>query len=213
MTQDPTLSINLRCSLSWKNAVRFPVQNHESRKDILIGALWLLVPVFGWLLNMGHRVRCVHRLQKGLSPWPAWEQPLELLKHGIYTSLGMMWYGWPGVSLIAVGLRYELQFVVMLGVILWLGAVVAIPGYMSHYCKNYDTTEIFNPFLALRRVSEGGKAYWKAWGIVLPNLCLSFIGVLGFGVGFLYTSVWFWQSAAFCFATVFTQNFNLDDHN
>jgi hypothetical protein len=30
-------------------------------------------------------------------------------------------------------------------------------------------------------------------------------------VGFLFTSVWFWQVAAFCFATVFTQRFDLDD--
>ena len=36
------------------------------------------------------------------------------------------------------------------------------------------------------------------------------IELLVFGVGFLWTSVWFWQVAAFCFATVFTQRFELD---
>lgn len=30
------------------------------------------------------------------------------------------------------------------------------------------------------------------------------------GVGFVFTSVWFWQTAAFSFAPEFTQRFDLD---
>ena len=41
-------------------------------------------------------------------------------------------------------------------------------------------------------------------------MLVSFVGLLGFGVGFAFTSVWFWQVAAFSFATVFTQRFDLD---
>jgi hypothetical protein len=42
-------------------------------------------------------------------------------------------------------------------------------------------------------------------------MAFSFLGLLVFGVGFLFTSVWLWQVAAFCFATVFTQRFQLSD--
>ena len=171
-----------------------------------------MVPIFGWLLNMGHRVRVVHRLQKGETPWPAWDNPSELLKHGLYTFLGMVWYGWPGVLLLGVGFLFSNVFFVVLGLGLWSTAVVAIPGYMSHYCKEYDVREIFDPFRALSRVREGGLKYWKAWSIVFPTMLLSFLGLLLFGFGFLFTSVWFWQVAAFSFATVFTQHFDLDSH-
>ena len=81
---------------------------------------------------------------------------------------------------------------------------------MSHYCREFDAREIFDPFRALARVKQGGFDYWRAWGIVIPTLLASFLGLLLLGVGFLFTSVWFWQVAAFCFATVFTRRFSLD---
>jgi hypothetical protein len=172
--------------------------------------LWLLVPGIGWLMNMGHRIRVVHRMHRGETPWPAWDDPLDLLKHGTMTFLGMAFYGWPGVGLVGMGLRLGSGPLVAVGAFLWGVAVVAIPGYMSHYCKRLDPREIFDPFRALGRVRQGGRAYWKAWGIVVPAMLLSFLGLLLGGVGFALTSVWFWQVAAFSFATVFTQRFGLD---
>jgi hypothetical protein len=83
---------------------------------------------------------------------------------------------------------------------------------MSHYCVAFDLSEVYNPFKALRRVGEGGRAYWHAWVIALCALALSFAGLLVFGVGFLVTSVWFWQVAGFSFATVFSQRFQLSKH-
>jgi len=203
--------IDLQSELTWENAWKFPAQTPESRKDIVIGGLLLLVPVVGWLLNMGHRVRVVHRLQNNQTPWPAWENPKELLGHGLLTFAGMVWYGWPGVTLFVIGWSIESMELMGLGITLWLLAVIAIPGYMSHYCKEFDRREIFNPARALSRVREGGAAYWKAWAILLPAMLASFAGLLIFGVGFLFTSVWFWQVAAFSFACVFSQRFELTD--
>lgn len=40
-------------------------------------------------------------------------------------------------------------------------------------------------------------------------LGLSFLGLLALGVGFLVTSVWFWQVAGFSFARVFSQKHGL----
>ena len=70
---------------------------------------------------------------------------------------------------------------------------------------------MFDPARALRRVRQGGRAYWHAWGITLAALAVSFVGLLGLGLGFLVTSVWFWQVAGYSFATVFSQRFDLFD--
>src|SRR5690349_13437119 len=90
---DPDQTIDLRHPLTLGNSFRFPLQSAASRKDIWIGGLWLLVPVFGWLMNMGHRIMVVHRMHQGRPPWPAWEDPAALLKHGAMTFLGMAFYG------------------------------------------------------------------------------------------------------------------------
>jgi hypothetical protein len=92
---------------------------------------------------------------------------------------------------------------------LWVIATIAVPGYMSHYCLEFDAREVFNPVRALSRVFQGRMAYWRAWRIALAALAISFAGLAVFGVGFLFTSVWFWQVAGFSFATVFTQSFGL----
>jgi len=203
--------IDVRSPLTLGNSFRFPLQTPRSRQEVLIGALWLLVPPFGWLMNMGHRIQMVHNMHHGRPTWPAWTDSTALLKHGLITCLGMAYYGAPGVALVAVGLWKASAWMMIVGGVLWLAAVVAIPGYMSHYCRAFDVREIFNPIRALSRVAEGGWAYWKAWGIVLCALVTSFVGLLGLGVFFLATSVWFWQVAGFSFATVFTQRFELDD--
>jgi len=56
---------------------------------------------------------------------------------------------------------------------------------------------------------QGGAGYWRAWMKTFAALTISFVGLLALGVGFLVTSVWFWQAAGFSFASVFTQRFAL----
>jgi hypothetical protein len=80
---------------------------------------------------------------------------------------------------------------------------------MTHYCVAFDPQGILYPGRALRRALEGGSAYWKAWTIALSALGISFLGVLALGVGFLFTSVWFWQVAGFSFASAFAQRYHL----
>ena len=43
--------IDVRQPLTLWNALRFPLQSAASRRDVVLGGLWLFVPVFGWLLN------------------------------------------------------------------------------------------------------------------------------------------------------------------
>jgi hypothetical protein len=122
----------------------------------------------------------------------------------------MVYYYAPGGLLAALAWHFQSVAASVGAVTLIAGATLAVPGFMSHYCKDFDPAEIYDPLRALRRCAEGGTAYFHAWGIALAALAASFAGLLAFGVGFLVTSVWFWQVAGFSFASVFTQRFALD---
>lgn len=205
-----TGKIDLNTPLSLRKAFLFPLQNSLARREILIGAAWLLVPGIGWLLNMGHRIQLVHNMQTGREAWPAWQNYGRLLRLGFITFLGMVEYHLPATI---VGWWACHRNSIALGVLaaaLWLLASIAVPGYMTHYCRHFDAREVFDPFRALRRVRQGGPDYWRAWLIALTALVVSFVGLLALGVGFLVTSVWFWQVAGYSFATVFTNRFDLD---
>lgn len=202
--------ISLKTPLSFSSAFRFPLQNRDAVREVLWGAaLLVLLPGIGWLLNMGHRIQMVHQMQHEESAWPAWKSYRHLLKLGFITWLGMVYYYAPGAFFVWLGLKTHLSFILIIGVILLIVATVAIPGYMSHYCVQFDATEIYNPLKALRRCLQGGKAYWRAWAIALTALALSFLGLLVLGIGFFVTSVWFWQVAGYSFAAVFTNRYQL----
>jgi hypothetical protein len=202
-------AIDLHTPLNWRSAFNFPLQTRESRREILIGAAWLLLPGIGWLLNMGHRIQMVHNMQNGAPAWPAWRNYGSLLKHGTVTFLGMLQYHLPALIVGALAWRTRSTMLEVLAAALGVLATIAVPGFMSHYCRSLDPREVFDPVRALRRVAQGGRAYWRAWGIALAALALSFLGLLLLGVGFLVTSVWFWQVAGFGFASVFSQRFHL----
>lgn len=201
--------IDLRTPLSLRSSFAFPLQTAEARREVLIGAVLVLVPFVGWLLNMGHRVVMVHRMMHGLPAWPSWRDPWQLLRHGLVTFGGMAYYYAPGAALGWLGWRMDSYAVMAAGAVLLVLATLAIPGYMTHYCRDYDAAEIYDPARALSRALQGGRAYWRAWGIALCALALSFVGLLGLGIGFLVTSVWFWQVAGFSFARVFSQKYIL----
>lgn len=203
--------INLSCPLRISSAFRFPLQSEIARREVLIGALWLLVPIVGWVLNMGHRIEMVHRMQHGQPAWPAWANKCQLLRDGMVTLLGMIEYHAPAVIFGLAAWYWEMPFLFIPAGLLWIIATLAVPGYMSHYCFARDASEVFNPLKAMRRVFETGAGYWHAWLIALSALLLSFAGLLVFGLGFLVTSVWFWQVAGFSFATQFTRVFELSE--
>lgn len=124
--------IDLATPLTLRSSFAFPLQSPLARREVLLGALWLLVPFVGWLLNMGHRIVMTHRMQRGLPAWPAWTNYPALFKHGC---------------------------------------------------------------------------------IALAALACSFAVLLFFGIGFLATSVWFWQVAGFSFSSVFSQTFHVRNHS
>jgi hypothetical protein len=201
--------IDLDSPLTLKNSFLFPLQSSISKKEIVIGGLYLLVPVYGWILNMGHRIVMTHQMQHGESAWPAWKHPKQLFKHGLLTFLGMVQYHTPAVVCEFIGKYYHFPSLNIIGIILWIMATIIVPGYMSHYCLHYDAREIFDPRKAVKRVFQLGTPYFHAWFIALCALILSFTGLIFGGIGFLFTSVWFWQVAGFSFATAFSQKYKL----
>jgi hypothetical protein len=203
----PQAAIDLSGPLTLRRAFRFPLQTALSRRELVTGGWLLLLPFVGWLLNMGHRIAMVRAMHEGRSPWPAWRRWRAQLRHGLITWLGMVMYYAPSLGLGALTWGTGSIVAAAAAGVLFVLATVAIPGYMTHYCRRLDPTEIFNPVKALRRCIEGGRAYWHAWAIASCALALSLLGLLALGVGFLWTSVWFWQVAGYSFAHVFTQPF------
>lgn len=208
-TRSCNTTIDLATPLSIEGCFRFPLQSPMARREVLIGALWLLVPGLGWLLNMGHRIVMVHNMMHGRPAWPAWQNYGSLLRHGSITFLGMAFYYLLSVLVGWAAWRTSSSVLGTLAGLLIGAATVAIPGFMSHYCRRFEAREIFDPVRALRRCFQGGPAYWRAWLIALCALAISFAGLLFALVGFLVSSVWFWQVAGFGFATVMTQRFAL----
>jgi len=208
-TVDHPKHIDLRTPLSFPAAFRFPLQSQESRREVMIGAFWLLLPGVGWLLNMGHRIQMTHRMQHGQPAWPSWNNYPQLLKHGTLTFLGMVEYHLPAILCAMMAFYFSIPALHVLAGAFWIAGTIVVPGYMSHYCYSLDPREIFDPCRALRRVAQAGAAYWHAWFIALFALIISLTGLLACGIGFLFTSVWFWQVAGFSFATVFTQRYEL----
>lgn len=188
-----------------RTSFAFPLQSSVSRRELVLGALWLLVPVIGWILNMGHRIMFIHNMIHSKPAWPAWRDYSSLFIHGCVTFAGMLFYYSPTFLCVAGYLWFEHNIFLIGASVCFIVATIAIPGFMSHYCVYFDKSEIFDPRKAMAHVIQSGTEYWYAWLIALLALVCSFVGLLAFGVGFLFTSVWFWQVAGFSFATVMSQ--------
>ena len=150
--------IDLSTPLSLASSFRFRLQSPESRREIAWGALLLvLLPGIGWFLNMGHRIVVVHRMQHGEPPWPAWKNYPQLLGHGLITFGGMLYYSAPGLALAYVSWALRSRAAAVAAAGLLVAATLAIPGYMSHYCREFDPAEIYNPLRALGSASRAGR--------------------------------------------------------
>lgn len=66
------MKIDLHSHLTFKNSFKFPIQNELARRELLFGAVLVLVALLGWFLNMGHRIEMVHRMHHGQPAWPSW---------------------------------------------------------------------------------------------------------------------------------------------
>jgi len=201
--------IDLRSPLTFRNAFLFPLQCPGAVWGVLVGGFLLLIPVLGFALNMGCRLRMVGRMQRGLSPWPCWREPLILWRKGLLATVTIVGYHLPALAVLALALLLRRLDLLLLALSFGMAATFLLPGFMTFYAHDGKVEHLKRPDRALFRVLKGGRLYLKAWGIGIVACLLSFTGLLFFGVGFAWTSVWFWQVAAFCFSRVFSEQYDL----
>ena len=188
-------------TMDLREAFRFPLASQEARKDLLIGGtiLWLL-PVVGWILNLGHRLEVVYHIfhaappyYRGFRPWT------HCFGRGLKAFCAICSYLSPALITALIAHRTS-SWLYILAAALFCLAIFTLPGGMTYNAAYNDISYLYRPDKAWRRALEGGRAYLHAWGIALMAVCLSFVGLLGLGLGFFYTSVWAWMVVGYVFS-------------
>lgn len=187
--------------LSWKACFRFPLENAEARHDVFVGACWLLLPLFGWILNLGHRLDVVYRLYHDEPPWFRGFSPWgKTFRRGLRAFTAITTYLSPAAAFALVAtVTWSWVWWVPSGV-LFVWAIFSLPGGMTYNAAFGDITYLYRPDLAFRRAIEGGWLYLEAWAIAITAILLSLLGLLALGVGFLVTSVWAWMVVGYAFS-------------
>ncbi len=195
--------------VTWREAFRFPIENAAGRRDTAVGGTVLFVPPVGWILNLGHRLDVVYRLAQGSPPYFRGFTPwTQTFKRGLQAFFAIVAYLSPSgiVGTAALARWYvdgvDTATVVLAAVstVLFVLAIFTLPGGMTINGARRDMSYLYRPDKAFRRAQEGGRRYLKSWAIALSAISLSFVGTLGLGVGYLYTSVWAWQVVGYAFS-------------
>jgi hypothetical protein len=195
--------------VTWREAFRFPIDNARRRHDILVGGTVLFIPPVGWVLNLGHRLDVIMRLAeesppyfRGFKPWR------HTFKRGLQAAFAIFTYLSPGAILgSATAWRWYttgggpvIWSLAVLSFVLFSLAMFTLPGGMTINAARGDMSYLYRPDKALRRAIEGGRRYLKSWAIALTAISLSFVGLFGLGIGYLYLSVWAWSVVGYVFS-------------
>lgn len=192
--------------LTFTECFRFPFSSRQARRDTFEGALWLLILPVGWILNLGHRLDVVKRLFHNEPPYFQGFRPYRhTFCRGLRAATAISVYLTPSLLLAALAHVCHAQpycqpILASLSVTAFLLGIFSLPGGMTYNAAFDDISYLYRPDKAFRRAVRGGRLYWKAWGIGLTAIILSFPGLLLIGVGFLYTSVWAWQVVGYAFS-------------
>lgn len=201
--------------LTLRDSFLFPLDSAEGRKDVLIGGLvlMLLLPI-GWILNLGARLDIVQRLYSGEKPYFTGMQPWSrTLKRGCISALAIFCYLLPANLCFALASGLFSQWgwgllsaiVLVFGIGLFVLAVFTLPGCMTVFACEEDPAILLNPIRAFGRAWQHRALYFKAWGIALAAISLSFFGLLFLIVGFFFTSVWAWEVVGYAFTVAMYQ--------
>ena len=161
----------------------------------------MLCPPVGWLLNMGHRLDVVYRIYhdqppyyRGFTPWS------HTFLRGLKAAAAILTYLSPALVCGLIGaLRSDPGWLTVSGLFFVL-AIYILPGGMTYNAAFNDISYLYRPDRAFLRAIEGGTDYLHAWLISLAAIALSFLGIVGLGIGFLYTSVWAWMVVGYAFS-------------
>jgi hypothetical protein len=200
---------SLPSDLSWRNAFLFPLKDSAARRDVLEGGLLILFlwPI-GWVLNLGNRLNMVARLANGekviftgFRPWKHtfWRGCISATAIFLYLSPTLL------LSYAAFSIRkyprYDTIFItlVVLAICCFVLGIFTLPGCMTVFAVEGDKSILKKPVKAFLRAWAHRKLYAKAWAIALVSILCSFLGLLGLGIGFLFTSVWAWEVVGYAF--------------
>jgi len=171
------------------------------------GCLILCLLLIGWILNLGNRLNVVSRFSaderpyfRGFSPWR------YTFKRGCISFATISSYLAPAAlfGLLAFWCRQsDIQlghylFAALSALAFALG-VFTLPGCMTVYAVEGDPQVLRQPVVAFSRAWAHRKTYLFAWWIASLSILLSLLGLLAFGVGFAFTSVWAWDVVGYAF--------------
>lgn len=200
---------NLPKELTLQESFLFPIESNDGRRDILIGGLAVicLLPI-GWILNLGARLDVVHRLYIGDKPYFRGMKPFgHTFRRGCISAATIFSYllpanlcwGYVVYCVYSSGWTNGLFALLALGLFFFLLGVFTLPGCMTVFACEKDVSVLLNPMKAFSRAWAHRKIYCKAWGIAIVSILVSFVGLLGFVIGFIFTSVWAWEVVGYAF--------------
>lgn len=206
---DPDNSSESWRPVTWSEAFRFPIENASCRRDVLVGGTVLLIPLVGWILNLGHRLDVVYRLAERSPPYcrgfNPWKQTFQRGLHAFYAIVSYLspsgLFGVAALSrwYVAGGDTVAWCFAAV-SALLFALAIFTLPGGMTINAARRDMSYLYRPDKGFRRALEGGRRYLKSWAIALSAIALSFVGLVFLGIGYLYTSVWAWSVVGYAFS-------------
>lgn len=203
------LSADFPSRLDWKDAFLFPISTADARRDVFIGGtLILLLWPIGWILNLGNRLNVVARLHAGRAPFFTGFRPWRFtFARGCVSAATITSYLSPAIALAALSYyqyatgatRSAVALSAAASAAAFVLAVFTLPGCMTVYAVEGDASVLRDPLRAFRRAWSRRTIYLRAWAIAFASVVLSFAGILGAVVGFLYTSVWSWEVVGYAF--------------
>lgn len=198
------------------------------------GLLFLLVPLLGWLLNLGHRWQVMERLYVDDPPWFRGFRPLDgtLIRGLGVAAMGIAYLG-PGVVVILASLMAATDAWSVagtgLGIAMMLLAFHAFPYAMARFAQSRDLRWLVGHRVAYRRACSFGRPYVRMWAFTWSAIALSvapalaailLTKVLDCSSWFLlvalpsaFLSPWAWSSLGYGFGTIIEPRIRLLDRD
>lgn len=171
------------------------------------GLLVMCLLIIGWILNLGSRLDVVSRLYRDDQPYFRGFKPWRhTFKRGCMSFLAISGYLSPAVLTGAIAFALKRTghesthwaFAVLSALCFVLG-VFTLPGCMTVYACEQNPEILKHPVKAFQRAWRQRRPYFKAWRISIAAVALSPLGLMAFGVGFFFTSVWAWEVVGYVF--------------
>lgn len=160
--------------MDWEQVFKFPLQDPDWLKKILIGCLISMVPVLN-ILSLGYFMECITRGAKGRSTLPEWDNWREHLQQGLMALLITACYGLiPFMVLILPGIG------VFLFAVVFIIIGIMVPMALANYAINQEFKSAVGIIEIFQQISRVTNYYITAYFAIILVLALGssiFIGI------------------------------------